>query len=171
MKHVLLIVGTDHNFQTGGSEFTLEQHSAFIEFIKDKVVLHNAVAICEEENLQALAAKSLTQSVLEPLALQLGLSHGYCDPNLDQRAAIGIWQENAIRIQAWQQGRHIGDDEVARKLNESNELRENYWIQKLLELDTWPVLFVCGATHVASFVNLAAQAGLYPKVLANDWGS
>lgn len=169
MQHTLLIVGTDHRFQMGSSDFTDDQHIAFINFIQTEAVQHKASAICEENNIQALQEHSLTESTLEPLARQLGLAHKHCDPSHSERQVLGIRQENTIRLQGLLSKHLTTEEEVAKLLSKSHKLRETYWIQQIKELDKWPVLFVCGANHVTSLVELAQNNDLRPLILASDW--
>ena len=167
MQHTVFIVGTDHGFQTGSPRFTHEAHLAFSAFIEQAVKLRGALALCEENSSEALAEQSLSESVPFAIARRLGIAHQYCDPNLQQRADLGIQQENAIRVRNWR--RQLSEEEVARYLDESNKLREVYWIQKLKSQDVWPALFICGATHVESLLQVAAKNEVNAVLLAADW--
>jgi hypothetical protein len=144
---------------------------AFTRLIKNAARQHNAAAICEECNHEALAERDLTTSTLEPVALQLGLIHRYCDPTREERTARGILQENAIRLRGWPSKLPPTESEVAVLLNESNIRRETYWIEQLEALNSWPAIFVCGAEHVSSLLTLMTEHGLYPVLVAADWGA
>ena len=51
----------------------------------------------------ALVKNGVTQSVCYQIALSRSLSHRYCDPNMRQRAEIGVPREEDIRLKAWQE--------------------------------------------------------------------
>ena len=55
------------------------------------------------------------------------------------------------------------------KPRESNEQREQTWIEQLSAFATFPVLFVLGASHVDSFEGLLRKSGFQPVVVVRDW--
>jgi hypothetical protein len=55
------------------------------------------------------------------------------------------------------------------KPHESDEQREQTWIDELGAFDTFPVLFVLGASHVDSFERLLTKSGFQPFIIARDW--
>jgi hypothetical protein len=63
----------------------------------------------------------------------------------------------------------ISELEIPKQLQASHDRREQYWLDRILELDCWPVLFICGADHVDSFGAKARGCGLSVKVLISDW--
>jgi hypothetical protein len=52
---------------------------------------------------------------------------------------------------------------------EPDEQREQTWIDELGAFDTFPVLFVLGASHVDSFAHLLTKSGFQPFIVARDW--
>jgi len=50
-----------------------------------------------------------------------------------------------------------------------NEQREQIWIGELRSFNTFPVLFVLGASHVDSFEHLLTKSGFQPCIIARDW--
>ena len=76
------------------------------------------------------------------IARAAGLPHRYCDP----------------------------DPEIQKQLSiDSNEQREKYWIQELMLLNVFPVLFVLGTDHIDSFKLLLREHRLTPFIVARDW--
>ena len=65
----------------------------------------------------------------------------------------------------------IQEEDVIAQMREADCLRETYWPQKVSELNVWPILFICGATHVESLTQLATKHAKYPVLLAADWGA
>lgn len=85
MRTVILI-GTSHKYQLPGGP-TADEFRAFIERVCAEFHVR---AIAEEASLEALAQKHASQSACEKIANDLGISHRYCDPNNEQRTALGI---------------------------------------------------------------------------------
>jgi len=52
---------------------------------------------------------------------------------------------------------------------ESDAKREQIWIAELRSFDTFPVLFVLCASHVASFKRLLTESDFHPFIIASDW--
>ena len=52
---------------------------------------------------------------------------------------------------------------------ESDARREQIWIGELLSFDTFPVLFVLGASHVGSFERLLTESDFQSFIIARDW--
>ena len=85
------------------------------------------------------------------------------------RAALGIRQENQIRISAFP--KKLAEVEVQRLLAESLCARERYWLAELIAFNTWPVLYICGADHSLSFIELLQKSGVANVLIAQDWGT
>lgn len=50
-----------------------------------------------------------------------------------------------------------------------NAQREQIWIRELLTFNTFPALFVLGATHIKSFTDLLIESRCQPFSIARDW--
>lgn len=169
MIHKVLILGTDHRFQSRSPEFTDRQHQQFAAYITATASDNGVNAIAEENNAEALAEAEVAESTVQTLARELGLKHRYCDPNMQTRAELGIRQENQIRISAFP--KQLTEAEVRQRLEEAMYARECYWQSELLKFDTWPVLFICGAEHSLRFLNLLRVNNLDAVLVARDWGA
>ena len=169
MSSVVLVLGTDHRYQTESSDFTAQNHRAFDHFVRKSVAEGKALAIAEESSPQALTEAGVEQSVPERIARSLRIEHRHCDPDRKTRAELGVMQEIDIRMSEFP--RKLSERDVQDKLDSSHRARENFWLRQLLDLNVWPVLFVCGANHVESFVELLRDRGLEPKLIALDWSA
>lgn len=158
---MVIVVGTSHTIQT--------TDLAFQPFLESLCRQFDIRAVAEELNKEALDERSCTASIPMQVASVLQIPHRFCDPNRMERAKLGIQQENDIRISAFPST--LPESEVARRVAESHKKREGYWLEQLRSLNLWPVLFVCGADHVASFCNLPNYEGIIPHVAAEDWAS
>ena len=167
MTHTVLVLGTDHRFQRRSLDFSEEQHQQFAAYISATVSANGVAALAEENNIAALVEANASQSTIEVIARKLRLKHRYCDPDMKVRAKLGILQENQIRISAFPE--QISEAEVQRRLEESLRAREVYWLSELVEFNSWPVLFVCGANHSLPFLNLLQRKDFNAELLARDW--
>lgn len=166
MRQIVLI-GTSHSFQRPGSN----ESASFGTFVENICSQFRIAAIGEEMSEDAPAKNGVTQSVCHQIALSRSLSHRYCDPNMRQRAEIGAPREEDIRLKAWQEvwPKRGREERIKRELRASHAARERYWLERLIELDTWPALLVCGAEHVRYFCDLAEINGIEVVVAADDW--
>jgi hypothetical protein len=168
MRQIVLI-GTSHPSQKPKSA----DSASFGPFVENICSQYCIAAIGEEMNEDALAENGEAQSVCHQIALSRGFAHRYCDPDRMQRAAMGILQENDVKLKAWKEqwperGRKR-EARIKRELRASDAARERYWLERLIELDTWPALLVCGANHVRYFCDLAEKQGFEVRVAADDW--
>ena len=161
MLRAAILVGTSHSLQRGSLEL-----KEFLEIVcRDFKV--NAVA--EEVSQEALVEKECAVSIPMQVASAIDICHRLCDPDNAQRVKLGIWQQADIRVRALP--KTLSESEVEAQLAECNARRERYWLDQLQDLNVWPVLFVCGADHVASFSELLRQAGIGVHIAAKDWAS
>ena len=115
----------------------------FRQFLTETIAAHGIRGIAEEMSRAALRKHSISgDSVPCRLAAELGLPHRYCDPEPEIQKRLSIV---------------------------SDEQREKCWIQELMSLDVFPVLFVLGAAHIDSFQVLLRARGLAPVIVARDW--
>ncbi|OGB35391.1 MAG: hypothetical protein A3F78_13345 [Burkholderiales bacterium RIFCSPLOWO2_12_FULL_61_40] len=174
MNGCVFLIGTSHTYQYGAGNAwskkapcSPEADEAFRNVLMAAVSTHALRGIAEEMNEQFLAEAKVTASVPQLIAKQLGLPHAFCEPNRRERVALGIEQENEIRVSARLNGR--SEEYVAKALKEQFEKRESVWLQRVERLNAWPVLFVCGANHVSSFSALLAREKVFCEVLHADW--
>jgi hypothetical protein len=121
-------------------------------------------AIAEEWSVGANELKGVHLSVRKDIADLLGIAHRYCDPSISKRKALGILIDEAdTYLGEFLSGR--GPQEVEAEVRDSHARRRRYWLEQLLELDVWPLLFVCGATHTEPFSPLLQDNGIVIHVL------
>jgi hypothetical protein len=158
---VAVLVGTSHTLQRTSIDLG--------SFLENLCREHKVREVAEEMSEEALSQHEGAVSIPMQVARALAISHRLCDPNNEERAKLGIHQEGDIRVQAFPSS--LSEPEVAARLADSNAKREKYWLDQLRSLDLWPVLFVCGADHVATFCQLLNHEGIATHVAAEDWAS
>lgn len=169
MSRAVHLLGTDHRYQMRDTDFTDAQHDAFARFVAETCRTYGICAIAEENNPQALAEASVEESALQRIAHTLGLTHQHCDPDRATRKNLGILQENDIRAGAFLE--RWSEIVVQEKIKASHRVREGYWLQQIIALNMWPVLFVCGADHSTSLLSVLSEHDVQAELVANDWGT
>ena len=159
----IALIGTSHSYQLPDNAHA----NAFASFIRSFLDSSNFAVIAEEMSSEALLQKGASQSICKQVADERGLHHLYCDPDNQVRNKLGIQGENDIRLDGF--FKNHSEDEINRNIQTSHGRREKYWLDGILALDCWPVLFVCGANHVDGFNSNVKAQGFSPKVLVADW--
>ena len=160
---IVVLIGTSHIFRRPKSTGAYE----FLSFIEHVCNVFNILAIGEEMSLEGLLENNESQSVSEQFANIRNLPHRYCDPDSSERKLLGVRQGSEIEgvgfLGNWSQ------EKIEREIKESYAIRERCWLERLAELDAWPVLFICGANHIQSFSSLLASNGFQIHIAAKDW--
>jgi len=161
----LVLIGTSHKYQTcGDDDEAIEQ---FRELLISLCFKHRATAIAEEMNQVALTERGASETLACVVAAELKLEHQLSDPLPDLRQQLGIRGENDIRLEEvlsdWTPER------IESEIRRSHEIREQYWLSQLRILDSWPLVFVCGANHAEGFTNLLRNNGFEVIVHFADW--
>lgn len=174
MEKKLVLVGTSHEFQFGVvAGCTPAEVENFKASLARLIQLHGAKSVTEEMSLAALSrGYALSSSTTYNLAMDLGLRHRYCEPEPEEHAALGIEEEGAIKLKAQPPmfGQNWSDEQVVAGIRTARALREREWLKRLLDLNVWPTIFVCGALHVSSFRDLLVHSGVQVFVAEENWG-
>jgi hypothetical protein len=143
----VFLVGVNHQYQIGPDidpavEASAEDFSKFEGFLQTVIERYNIKGIAEEMSLCALRKWRVRgDSFPCRVAEDMGKPHRYCDPDAAAQKAS----------------------------NMTNSQRQQYWIQKLISFDTFPVLFILGADEVESFEGLLTEAAFQPFVVERNW--
>lgn len=145
MKSILL-VGTHHKGcqirpQTGPRDGS----DAFKQFLLEVALRKNTVkTIAEEMSAEALMGRN---TVGQEIANEKNLSHILCEPNCYEREILKISKDNTpLDIKK----------------------REKEWLRRLNDCK-YPVLFICGSSHVSSFSTICRDGGVSPIVVTEDF--
>lgn len=158
----VFLIGTKHDYQLPGKRGAHQ----FRDLLFHVVLEHCVRAIAEEMSSDGLFGRQ--QSTCLEVAEACGLAHRYCDPNTAERQALGILvDEDTPRMAAFFSGRD--PQEAQAEVKASHGCREQFWLDGLLDLDTWPVLFVCGQAHTDRFRTLLETNRLVVHLLFTNW--
>jgi hypothetical protein len=149
------IIGTDHRKTQFWSDAIRQNKSIdtcaaivgrFELYLRDAAILLEAAVIAEKNSKQCVDEMGDGgSSVAKTVADELGLRHAYCDPDLNERSALGV-------------GKHQND-------------REPIWMDRIQPFspNETSIIFVCGACHSVSFQSLLEWSGLYAGIHCEDW--
>jgi hypothetical protein len=163
VQHVV-IVGTSHSYQIPPNGPAANELRAFLHKICNA---HLVQAIAEEMSEEILPERGVNSTLCHELAISLGTPHRYCDLNTIQRIAAGVRDVNAIKRDGF--FNDWSAEKTEEEIRKSQSIRERHWKRELLQLNKWPVLFVCGADHVLPFQQLLQENGLSAEIADHDW--
>jgi hypothetical protein len=163
----VLIIGTSHEFQRATPDVPADAIDAFRDYLRQVVVANDAVAIAEEMSSTALAENGLAQSVAQGIADELGIAHDLADPSPEDRERLGIQQRNDIELAGFFAGQD--PEEIEAQVRRSYDIREDFWASRLSASGLFPVVFICGASHVHTFQDKLLTLGHDVLVLADNW--
>jgi hypothetical protein len=137
----IFIVGTSHNaYQVRPQNGPPDGADAFKRYLQQVVQSRAMQTIAEEMSNESPQGR---QTVGHEVAEERHLSHLLCDPDSSERIALGISKADTDK-------------------------RELEWLRRLTNAK-YPVLFVCGATHVDSFVRHCQKGGLASTIEEQDF--
>jgi hypothetical protein len=116
----------------------------FERYLHDAALLLGVTAIAEELSQKAVEQRRGGSSVAKEVARRLGLRHFFCDPDRDEREALGV---------------STGVD------------REAVWASRLepLSPNETSMIFLCGANHSDTFKRTLERRGLDARIHCDDW--
>ena len=152
---MLYIIGLAHPAQTRRHGVELnDSQKKFSTCLRGIVDIARPAFIAEEFSEEALAEIS-EDSIAMEIAFESGIQHRFCDPNSDERRAIGYWDYVSIFIGI---NEEISEEERRRKARAIEicryfPLREEFWLERLKEFHGKDGVFVCGDGHIESFTH------------------
>ena len=134
---MLYIIGVDHRIQCKSDICSKKDYDDFIKYSKDAIVEFNIDIVAEEYNEDCLEKYNMSESILQSLAKEMGLTHIFLEPSIKQKIKLGIndFMEKNHKLLTF-------------------EIREKYWISKLQNNLNDNIFCVIGSSHKESFTKL-----------------
>ncbi len=164
MKTVFLI-GTRHDYQHSGNPGS-EQFRIVVTAICNE---RQVRLIAEEMSIEALHRFHATTSVCKQVADSMSIQYRYCDPSSGEQRSLGIANPGKTGLGAFSPSCEYYEPDP--EVREADAIRERRWLEHLMEVDLWSVLFVCGAHHTSSFQTLLQTRLVTVDVLFPRCGS
>lgn len=144
----IILVGTSHSIQRDKSR------SDFSDYIKGLIEKYNIGAIAEEID---------DQSVVADLSTKLGVFYRNIEPTPEERKALGISSLNEIDCSIFMEF----DDPNSQSAQTESKVRkekvyarrESEWLARVKNINSFPILVICGANHFQSFGDLLKKNG------------
>jgi hypothetical protein len=158
----IYLIGTWHRFQVSTTAIIKDNDpyvsakdiDNFREFLFDAARSISSGAIGEEMSSSRVQEFQGGASVTKEVAEALGIRHEFCDPDREERKALGL--ATAAELQ------HDERSGFPR--------RETFWLKRIWPLlARAPVIFVCGSNHIESFGARLKDNGVTTRVLCCEW--
>lgn len=172
MKKVVLL-GTNHKIQRGN-----DQKDKFQSYLERLVSIYDISVIGEEindDNHVFSVAKSVSESlciayiIIEPKPSELG--------GLKIEQVHEIMYEFMMMYDLESESPSMENlspkvyKEYTSRIQGTYRAREAEWLNRLQELNTWPVLVICGADHYQPFCDLLSSKGIHVVKENSYWGA
>lgn len=164
MNRDVFLVGTNHKYQHNSSLYEKvcpDSINKFKQYILSIYRDKKIQAIGEEMHRSDLM-KDRDKSVPEEVALKLGIPHKYCSPSDEESVKLG-WKPTLV------QKRGETEAEFDERDWGNDKIKEQGWLQNILEFDKWPLLFICGSKHIESFSNLLSVSSINIHIVNKNW--
>ena len=170
MKKAILL-GTSHPIQRG----ELEKDS-FYSYIEDLCKTNDIKAIAEEMDNECT-------SIAAEVSAKLNIIYKIIEPTPEEREELGIEDRMDIdfrfkfKYKVENHSAELSVNNLPTKVYEAyNERiqtvyrqRESEWLRRICELDTWPILIICGANHCQPFFKLLSNEGINTVIESSEW--
>ena len=165
----LFICGTSHPLQCGQLTCGEEAVLSFESELKCICARGNIQFIAEEMTEEALVKFDATQTIGSRIAKELSICHKYVDLNYSQRKEWSIDDSSMSFI-----AMNVASGERCYSFRESfsdlaSDIRERSWVARILALNAWPALLICGAEHSQSVRKIWHSLGLEAKLIHLDF--
>lgn len=168
----VFIIGTSHSLQCGAKSCSPESVEILERVIKRILSEHRIGRIAEEASADGVKEVMQGEKARPTVCQRIvdnSLPVQFVDLGKDERAGLKLGNGN-INDFALSQKTSNGEREwvVDAFSDLAAEVRERVWVARVLSQPEWPVLFVCGADHVASVKKLFTRVGVRSTVVHRD---
>jgi hypothetical protein len=167
MKPRVIIVGTGHPLQAGSKKHSIEERKKFQTYIDGLCKLHRIKLVVEEMSEDVLPDYEVVDTIPKKVAMsRRNVNHVYINSTEAELSRLSIDR------------RSLGDIRDSIKLTDAQfavlerlvgELRECLWLTRVLALNRWPTILVCGASHVPRIEHLFNSVGKLAFVACHDY--
>lgn len=176
---MIFITGTDHYFQvstapkrSGAGKQGLIRFQRYLIGASKHM---GAKMIAEEASEEWVSDQGPEAwSVAQRVAGQIGIRHRFCDPDTDERRALGLKSGGELWDKANALSMRSGRDIVAvwkEEVRNGVQAGEDFWLSRLKVrgFKKMTILFVCGADHVDTFKVTLAANSVQACIHCRDW--
>ena len=171
MTNRIFILGTSHKLQCGAQSCGEEKISLFEEKIRSVLSEYGIARIAEEMSEEGFAESggdkalgTVCQRVADDVPVQ------FVDLPSEERHVLGLSPYD-VACRTFFYTESTGEAEKFRDVLTElcGEVRERVWVARVLSGHEWPVLLVCGATHVAPVRGMFERLGIEAAIICADF--
>lgn len=163
-----VVVGTKHSIQRG--ERYSNEFKSYLFYLIEK---HNIDAIAEEIDDNAIY-------IAQQMCNDLKIIHKVIEPNSSTYTQLGIEHVHEIIYDFMNEydleeapnedncSKNVLED-YNKRVQKTYRQREIVWLKRIINLDTWPLLVICGADHFEHFCNLLAANSICVNKESTNW--
>ncbi|MBY0238544.1 MAG: hypothetical protein K2X55_04445 [Burkholderiaceae bacterium] len=166
MRTVILL-GTSHPLQCGtcGGVAAESFNTVLTAICKNYGVL----AIAEEIDSVGLRKHSVTETIGAQVCRYLQIQSAYCDASWEDRVELRKSFPAFEPIDTTLSAQQLAECELEFEDRYMPPARERFWLAKILQLESWPLLFICGSDHFDTFGALLRENGIQVINGPADW--
>lgn len=136
-------------------------------YIEEQCKSHLIKLVVEEMSEDFLPNYEVVDTIPKIVAgSRKGISHEYIDISEAERSRLAI---DRLSLHDTKDSAKLTDAQFAVLERLVGELRECLWLTRVLTLNIWPTLFVCGASHVPRIEYLFNSVGKLALVACHDY--
>jgi hypothetical protein len=174
------IIGVDHRVQSKPKGVPdSDDQRTYVACLTQAIEQYKPVLVAEEFSDYALRKVSKdTRQEHESLTKATAdkIPHRFCDPDPDTRRQLGCFEGPELSQQMFVEGfedlssTELRDRGYALEAAKSWPVREQFWLDQLMDVRDKDVVFVCGDRHVESFCQLLSRNGIRSMTVARGIG-
>ena len=153
----IIIVGTAHTLQCGVDNYSKNQINKFKSFIEEKCKTYNIKLIAEEMSCDGLIYHEVTSTIAYKIALKLpDTKHAYVELSEQEKRNLKIDNDSLSTFSMFRLDNKGDANNKIKDLYKkiSDPVREICWFAKILDINKWPALLICGDDHVLNLCSL-----------------
>lgn len=154
----IIVLGTSHPLQCGttkkfGTEkYTAVQIKEFEQFLKQLCRERRIKCIVEEMTVEGLENHEVENTIAYAICKELNIKHRYTDLTAEHIADLCLHIDMFMF-------REQSNEMKCRKrellhTHLLDPIRERFWLANILNIYTWPTLFICGSMHINNMLDL-----------------
>lgn len=165
---MIYILGVAHRAQAKRPEVQKTAAQDYFESCLRSTILEVHPAFVGEEDNEKFLADRGEISISKQVADEFGIEHRFCEPNNNERSAIGSRNYQSIALDLWM-AENVMNDELELKARAIEivryfPIRERFWLQRLAGCRAEVAIFTCGDIHLKSFGVLLQTEGISFKI-------
>ena len=171
MTHRIFILGTSHKLQCGAPSCGDDKISLFEAKIRSVLSEYGIARIAEEMSDDGIA-ESGGDKALGTVCQRVGgdVPVQFVDLPSEERHLLELSPHDVACRTFFYTETTTAAEKFRDVLTDlCGEVRERVWVARVLSRHEWPVLLVCGATHVAPVRGMFERLGLQATIICADF--